>query len=158
MSELRVPTVAVAAEVLCCDGRSFLGRIFIPATSSHHSGPMRAQEWLNDPQPFFPFLPDASKTPVILNKSEVLVISVAAVADRGDVIEEGGDGEQLEQRVCVEAERRRMEGTVVIDMPPNHRRLLDYLNRAEAFLTLRDGDRHHLVRKERITRVRELKE
>ena len=30
-----------------------------------------------------------------------------------------------------------------------------YLNRFEIFLTLRDGERHHLVQKHRITRVME---
>ena len=43
-------------------------------------------------------------------------------------------------------------------MPEANRRVLDYLNRPEAFLTLREGDRHHLVRKARITRVVEIRE
>jgi hypothetical protein len=33
--------------------------------------------------------------------------------------------------------------------------VLDLLNRPGAFLTVRDGDHHHLVRKSRITRVSE---
>jgi hypothetical protein len=43
-------------------------------------------------------------------------------------------------------------------MPEEHRRVLDYLNRPGRFLTLRDGDRHHLVQKNRITRVQETRE
>jgi hypothetical protein len=155
MSELRVPTVAVTAEILCADGRSFLGRIFIPVLSSHHSGPMRAEEWLNEPARFFPFLPDDAQAPMLLNKREVLVLSVAALADAGQ-IPEGSDSPV--RRVAIEAEDRRLEGTVIIDMPHGHTRVLDYLNRPEAFVTVRDGDRHHLVQKERITRVIELKE
>src|SRR6185503_1648677 len=57
-SELRVPTVAMVAEVACLDGRAFRGRVFVPASSSMHDGPMRAAEWMNGPGLFFPFLPD----------------------------------------------------------------------------------------------------
>ena len=155
MSELRVPTIALAAEVLCADGRTFSGRIFVPASASRHPGPMRPEEWMNEPVPFFPFLPDEAQAPVILNKREVLVITVPAAADAGDV-EEGADAPV--RRLAIEAADRRFTGQVVIDMPNNQQRVLDYLNRTEAFLTLRDLDRHHLVLKERITRVSEIRE
>ena len=58
--------------------------------------------------------------------------------------------------MVVECAGQRLEGELLIDMPENHRRVLDLLNRAEAFLTVRVGDRHHLVRKARITCVVEL--
>ena len=51
---------------------------------------------------------------------------------------------------------RALDGDVVIDMPINHSRVLDLLNRPGAFLNVRDGDRHHLVCKARVTRVNEL--
>ena len=76
MSELRVPTIALDAEIVCGDGTWFAGRIFLPAASSHHSGAMRPDEWMNDSTPFFPFLPANSAAPVILNKAEVVVLSV----------------------------------------------------------------------------------
>ena len=41
-------------------------------------------------------------------------------------------------------------------MPAGHARVLDLLNRPGAFLNVRDGERHHLVAKARITRVSEL--
>jgi hypothetical protein len=43
-------------------------------------------------------------------------------------------------------------------MPEGHQRVLDYLNRPDPFLIVRDGDREHLVRKQRITRVIEPRE
>ena len=46
-----------------------------------------------------------------------------------------------------------LAGTVAIDMPPSHCRVIDYLNFSDPFLTLHDGPRHHLVRKQRITLV-----
>jgi len=155
MGELRVPTVAFPAEAVCADGRSFLGRIFVPAAASRHAGSMRAEEWMNEGTSFFPFLPDDSRTSVLLNKDELLVLSVSASADQGGVVEEA---EAPARRVAVECGARCFEGTLLIEMPSNQSRVLDYLNRPGLFLTLREGDRHHLVRKSRITRVVELPE
>jgi hypothetical protein len=155
MSELRVPTVALAAEVLCADGRAFAGRIFLPASASRHSGPMRPEEWMNETPSFFPFLPDDGDAPVILNKQEIVVLSVEAMVDE----EPPAEGVQvLERSVCVECQERRLEGVVRIEMPKNQSRVLDHLNRGEPFLTLREGQRHHLIRKQRITRVYETRE
>jgi hypothetical protein len=154
MSELRVPTVAMAAEVLCADGRSFRGRVFVPALASRHSGPMRLEEWLNEPTQFFPFLPDDAGSPVLMNKREVLVMTFTA----SPANEEAPEPETPRRRVAVECEARRLEGVLVIDMPSHLRRVLDCLNRPQMFLTLHDDQRHHLVQKERITRVLEIPE
>jgi hypothetical protein len=155
LSELRVPTVALNAEVLCGDDRTFLGRIFVPAAASGHSGAMRPEEWMNEASDFFPFLPDDATEPVILNRREILIISVPAAADADQVLEEASNPRR---RVTIECGGRRLEGHIVIDMPQNQLRVLDYLNRPGLFLTLRDGERHHLIRKRRITRVVEHRE
>jgi hypothetical protein len=154
MSELRVPTVAMAAEVLCADGRSFRGRVFIPALASRHTGPMRLEEWLNEPTQFFPFLPDDANSPVLMNKREVLVMTFPSPPADEDSLEP----EIPHRRVAVECEARRLEGVLVIDMPSHLSRVLDCLNRPQMFLTLHDGNQHHLVQKERITRVLEIPE
>ncbi|PYQ55359.1 MAG: hypothetical protein DMF78_02275 [Acidobacteria bacterium] len=150
---LRVPTVALDAEIVCADGTWFVGRIFLPAASEHHSGAMRPDEWMNDASPFFPFLPANASEPVILNKTEVVVLTVPEEAhppeeDMGNPV----------RRVQVECRERTLSGNVIIDMPEGHQRVLDYLNRPEAFLIVHDGDRTHLVRKARITRVLEPRE
>jgi len=152
---LRVPTVALDAEVLCADGRTFLGRIFVPPSASHHQGAMRPEEWMSESTDFFPFLPDKATVPIILNKPEILILSVPAAADAGDVAE---GVTVIERRVAVVVGGRRILGTIVLDMPQSHCRVLDYLNRGQRFLTLRDGDRHHLIQKARITRVEEPRE
>jgi hypothetical protein len=153
MNELKVPTVALYAEVLCADGRRLSGRMFVPATAPRHDGAMRAGEWLNEPAPFFPFLLDGDQAPVLLNKRSVLVVSVEADSNRGEVADEA---ELPMRRVVVEVEQERVTGALLIDMPEGLTRVLDYLNRPAAFLTVREGDRHHLVRKNRISRVVEL--
>ena len=58
MDDLRVPTVPVPAEILCADGSRLTGTVFLPPAASHHDGPTRPEEWINDGRPFFPFLPE----------------------------------------------------------------------------------------------------
>jgi hypothetical protein len=155
MSELTVPTVPLDADVTCADGRRFRGCLFVPAAAATHAGPTRAEDWMNEPTPFFPFASKEGGPPVLLNKREVLFVTVAAGADEGDLPE---GTENPSWHVAVEAESQRLEGVFVVDLPQDHTRVLDYLNRPLAFVTLRDGDRHHLIQKERITRVLEISE
>jgi hypothetical protein len=150
VSELRVPTVAMSAEVICVDGRSFRGRIFVPASSSTHGRPMRATEWMNGGGHFFPFLPDDSDASVMLNKGEVLMVSVDSEDELGEPVE-------VDRSVAVECGARVLEGHLHIDMPIHHSRVLDYLNRGDMFLQLHDGERLHLVQKRNITRVIEVR-
>jgi hypothetical protein len=148
----QIPRLLRAAEVLVADGRVLRGRVFLPATAASHPGAMRAEEWMNDPLPFFPFLPDGEGSPVILNKDRLVVVTVAASADRDETLDEVG---APVRRVNVECGALRLTGDVLVDMPANHSRVLDLLNRPGAFLNVRDGERHHLVSKTRITRVSE---
>ncbi len=153
--EFKVPTVALAAEATMADGRRFRGRIFLPTAAHDHAGSMRPEEWMNDGVEFFPFLLDEAGAPVLLNKREVVALTVPATADRDLTLEAV---HPPERRLHLECGARRFEGTIVLDMPENHSRVLDYLNRPGAFLILRDGERHHLVAKGRITRVTETRE
>jgi hypothetical protein len=108
---------------------------------------------MNDNTPFFPFLPANGTAAVILNKSEVVVLSVYAVLPP-----EEATVASPHRRVQVECRERVVGGVLIIDMPEGHQRVLDYLNQPEQFLIVYDGDREHLVRKSRITRVVEIGE
>ncbi len=155
MSELSVPTVVLPVEVECADGRVFQGRVFIPSASATHDGPTRAEEWMNDATQFFAFLPDGLDAPVLMNKRELLVLSLSLPPGP---TADGGEAEGPIHHVRVEAEKRTLVGDLAVDMPPTHQRVLDYLNRAESFLLLREGNVRHLIQKERITRVIEVHE
>lgn len=152
----RVPTTALEAEILSADGRTFLGQVFVPDVASTYRGPMRAAEWLNESAPFFPFRPADGSGSVLLNRNEVLVFTVAA-EDDGDA-EETDETGGVRRRVIVECRDRTFEGEIVIDMPPHMRRVSDFLNGPDPFLIVRGKDRHHLIRKARISRVIEPKE
>jgi hypothetical protein len=153
MSELRVPTIALVAQVTCADGRVFAGRVFVPAAALQHSGPMRPEEWINEPAAFFPFLPDREDEPVLFNKAAVAAISLSASGPD----EESATAPATLRDLTVECGTLRFEGELRIDMPQGRRRVLDALNRPEPFLALHAGRRQHLVHKRHVTRVLERK-
>jgi hypothetical protein len=150
--EFRVPRVLRAAEVLSADGRRTRGRVFLPAAAEAHPGAMRAEEWMNDPAEFYPFLPDGEGAPTILSKAQTVIVTVMASADEDGTLE---SAPAPVRRVHVECGSVGIEGEVVMDLPAQQSRVLDLLNREEAFLTIRDGELHHLVHKSFITRVTE---
>jgi hypothetical protein len=155
MSELRVPVVSVPAEALCADGRVFAGRIFLPASAASHLGPTRPEEWMNGPAAFFPFQLDEGGVPVILNKHEVLWLSVPAPAFEAEIADLAG---LITRFVQIECGVHTVAGMLLIDMPEHRSRVLDHLNRPEGFLTVWEGERHHLVNKCRITRIADRRE
>lgn len=154
MQELVVPTRTLEVEIVYGDGRSHSGRIFLPAVAHHHEGPMRPDEWIREGGSFFPFLPTGRSRAVLLNKRQLVALSVPRTS------EEQGREELPERIVRVEVEcgERRFCGELHIDMPEGRSRVLDYANRDEAFLALADGDRYHLIRKVFITRISEIAE
>jgi hypothetical protein len=156
MAEFRVPTVALPAEILSAEGQTLIGRIFVPASAYRHTGAMRAEEWLDEPADFFPFLADGAKTSVILNKRQVLVLSIPAAAEGDEPAAEEEAGTR--RQVKVRCGGRDFEGTVLIEMPESQSRVLDHLNRPGRFLGLWDGERHRLIHKGHITSVQENRE
>jgi hypothetical protein len=156
MAEFRVPTNALPAEIVCDDGQALVGRIFVPASASRHSGAMRAGEWLDEPADFFPFLSDGASSSVILNKRHVLVVSVAAAAEGVEHLEEDEAG--TKRTVRVRCGEREFEGAVLIEMPEGQSRVLDHLNRPCRFLGLSDGGRHLFIQMAHITSVQENRE
>jgi hypothetical protein len=153
MHDFKVPTVQLATELHCVDGAVLRGHVYMAALSAVHAGPMQPQEWINSPPAFFPFRCEDA-TMMLVNKHQVLAMSVVTppTGPEDELWESAG----LVRRVAVEAGGKRFEGDAVIDMPENQRRLVDYLNRPEAFLCLVSGENDVLVRKELISRAFEV--
>jgi hypothetical protein len=152
---LRVPTLPLAAEIRYFDERPMIGRIFLPSAAQHHDGPMRPDEWMNQTTLFFPFQHADGGRPVILNKRYVVVLTIAL-----DGLPFAGDDEEavVPSRVRVQCGTLELTGDLYIAAPETQRRLLDFANRNEAFLSLHDGDRRHLIQKNRITTITEIVE
>ncbi|HET7710375.1 MAG TPA: hypothetical protein VFL80_00445 [Thermoanaerobaculia bacterium] len=150
--ELRVPTIPLEAEIRYANGQLMTGRIFLPARAIHHTGAMRPDEWINQSSTFFPFVVAAEKGARILNKKYVVVLTVPAQHDEIDLIEELG----VARRVHVECGGTAVEGIVHVNMPDTQSRVLDWVNRPEPFLLVRESNRWHIVQKNRITMLTEL--
>jgi hypothetical protein len=150
--ELRVPTITLDAEIRYFDERPLKGRVFLPSRAQKHEGQMRPDEWINLSSIFFPFLVEDEPRPRILNKRYVVVLTVDGWRDEIEEIEEIG----VARKVRVECGSLTIEGVVHVNMPENQSRLLDWVNRPESFLLVREGERWHIVQKNRITTLTEL--
>ncbi len=148
MNELSVPTVPLEVEIETADGWRRRGRIFVPASTSHHEGPERAGEFINAPVPFFAFLVDGEEPACLLSKHTVVCLTVPAESDREDSAELA-----TSHYVTVVAAEREIAGLLPIDMPAERSRVIDVLNGPGAFLRLVAGEVHHLVRKSAIVRL-----
>jgi hypothetical protein len=146
-----VPRLLRPAELLCSDGRALHGRVFLPVAEGHPRA-VHVMEWLEEPAPFFPFLPDGEGQPVLLNKLHVLVLTVFSATDPEEAAPETG---APRRRIHVDCGAVSLDGEVVIDMPASHSRVLDLLNRPGQFLALWGSGRCHFVRKSGISRIGE---
>ena len=159
-----VPTTTLRAEVRFADGSCQRGLLYLPPAAARHAGPMRPEERLNDSDDFLPFLPEGCTEPVMLNKHQVMVLSLDAAEDEKlrEPWEAVGGVTPLpaapEQRVVLECTGLRLEGVLVMDVPQHQQRLLDLLNRQERFVRLRSDGKLHLVSRERIVRASDVSE
>ncbi len=153
MHDLRVPTISLPVEIRCTDGQSVLGEIFLPSQSSRQPGPMRPEEWIEGAHAFFPFRSQEAGALTIVNRDNVVAVTVPADANLDPADELPGTPVS---RVAVNAAGATFAGDIVIDMPPGHQRVADWLNAPEAFITVRSGSVHHLIQKRHVTRVVEL--
>lgn len=153
MDDFRVPTTSLPVEIHGTNGQHVLGEIFLPAQSSLQPGPMRPDEWSDTVHAFFPFRSRETDGLAILNRDTVVAITVpaSANADEGEL--------WMDSPIChvaVEAGGQRYEGDILVDTPPGHQRVADWLNAPGAFITVRSGLAHHLIHKRHVTRVVEL--
>ncbi len=147
---LHIPRLLRTAEIVCADGGVRRGRVFLPAAAPPKSGAMGVAHWLEESTVFFPFLPDGEGRPVLVNKEQLLVLTVAA-ADAGDPLEVPAPRRQ----VRVRSGTLEIEGEIAIEMPATHSRVLDVLNRPDTFLAVTSGTRVHFIRKSQVVRVDE---
>lgn len=146
--DLRVPTVSMTAEVTLDDGKILTGRVFLPAMASRHPGQPRPDEWINQPSGFFPFLIDGEENALILNKATVAALSFSATPELSVDRNMG-----FTAAVEVTWAGGQVEGLLLIDMPAERTRVLDYLNHTGQFIPLWTSQTYYLIRRDCITGI-----
>ncbi len=81
MDDLRVPTTSLPAEILCADGETVQGEVFLPAQSARQPGPMPPDEWVESVHVFFPVRSTKTRALTIVNRDTVVAITVPAAAN-----------------------------------------------------------------------------
>jgi hypothetical protein len=138
---LRVPTVTLAAEIRYFDERPMRGQIYLPAAAQRHGGPMLPDEWMNQTTAFFPFQPDEGAA-IILNKRYVVVLTVGLESLPFAMDDETA---ARPKRVAIRCGSLELTGHIFVAAPETQSRV-------------HDGDRRHLIQKNRITTITEIAE
>ena len=118
---------------------------------------MRPDEWSDTVHTFFPFRARDAACSTIFNLDAVVAFTVPVTGTESDAgVHDAALADAPITRVAIDAGGARFEGHVIIDMPPNHQRVADWLNAPGAFITVRAAGIHHLIHKRHITRVVEM--
>jgi hypothetical protein len=156
VSEFTVPTAQLRLALWLTDGRTLEGDVFLPARSPLRDGPMLAGEWANVAPAFVPLRPAIGSEVMLVNRSHIVAMALPAGVPAVDPVE------WLDvpvQRVIIETTcGRRVEGRLAVNMPRHRQRVVDWVNGADAYLTLDVDGRAHLVQKAHITRIVQLGE
>jgi len=157
MTEIfRIPKRQVPAQVLIPGHAPLPMTLFLAELAGTHAGGERPSDLLNGGQTFFPAT-DLQGSTVFLQRDAVMVVTVAAVHEMGDDPESvtplvSDEATQVSLDVLLE-DGSILRGTTRFLMPEGKRRLQDFLNLPDRFLLLEEGERVHLINKQRIVRL-----
>ncbi len=159
--EYRVPKHRVPATVRMANGAVRSVELFAGDHAERHDGAERPSDLLGTDAPFLP-VEDEEEGFLLIHKPSVSLVTVALEAevgaepvdaeDRALVDPEMEGVQRKEVRLALD-DGTEVRGLMALVLPPGERRLQDFLNAADRFVRLRDGDRVRLANLERIARV-----
>lgn len=152
MSDYRIEKSRWPVVVKTHSGETVAGEMFLQPHGRPDGGAERPIDILNAAEPFFPLaLPDGEM--VLLAKSQVLEVATESTDEVADEV-------PLARPALIEvrlASGDTHAGAVFLELPSDHPRLLDFLNRAgQRFFTLHGTDRRLLISRQALERVRPL--
>lgn len=157
-----VPKHEINAELILPGVEPRRIRLFLAERAERHSGRERPSDLLTVSEASFFAIREPEGDVALVRRDAVVVLSVPASAEAGPerVLQPaGGEADASSDVALVETVRvqmedgREVEGTIREMMPTGERRILDYLNRADPFVPLRDGDTIRFVNRARISCV-----
>ena len=157
--EYRVAKKEVIAEVTIAGEKPAVLTLFLAGQTRRHAGEERPSDLLNGPDIFLPAIDHTGKVR-LLRRDAVVVMTVPAEHEPGAAGPEAEtaplpSSRHAEVEVILES-GAVIRGTVEYDMPETRSRLIDYLNREDRCLAVRQAGRVHLVNKRQIARVNEV--
>jgi len=153
-ADYRVPVTTKEAVIEFPNGCQSAGLVYLPTAAPDHDGAMRLVEWLNAPEPFFPFRIHGEEEAVLINKHLVMSLTAYHDRDSGDY-DETTDGTSR-RAVRVETLRGVVSGRMIVDTPYHKRRVLDILNSDKRFIFLLDSGKEVHINKIFIIKAMEI--
>jgi len=121
-----LPRTAVPAHLLLTEGDLREGDVFVMERFPQHDGAESVLEMLNRPEGFFAFRPEDGADALLVSKAHTVSVSTdrqAPIADPARLSAAKLLGVEL-----VLAGGSTIGGWASVELPPQHSRLLDYLN------------------------------
>ena len=121
-----LPRTAVSAYLLLTEGDLRAGDVFVMEGVPQHDGPETVLEMLNRPEGFFAFRPADGADALLVSKTHTVSLATdrqAPIADPARLSAAKLLGVEL-----VLAGGSTIGGWASVELPPQHSRLLDYLN------------------------------
>ncbi len=151
MEALRVPKRRIEAEVLLPGGAVRRVALFLSEAASSHAGPERPSDVLNGREDFLPAFDEEAGTMTFLNRAGVAAVRVARPLE-----EDEADSLTLPTEHEIEVLLDggvALRGLVSYLRPPDHSRLVDFLNEPAPFFRLLEESSVALVNKRHVSRV-----
>jgi hypothetical protein len=151
MDVYRIEKSRIPVLVTLCHGEELAGDMFVQGYAALHYGPERPSDILNDQHEYFP---------LALSDSETLLISKQSVREVNALSSSRDDWRLVpawrQQQVKLRfADGTTLAGTVDLELPGDHPRLLDFLNKTDAlFVPVLTSDGTRLVNREFIESIR----
>jgi hypothetical protein len=151
MDELRVPKRRTPVEIQLRHGVIHRFAVFLGDFAHDHSGPERLSDLLNDSGDFVPAYDLDSDSMTFLNREGVLVARLPGHAEL-EVAEQLTLPTEHDVEIVLE-DGARLRGLVSYVLPPDHSRLIDFLNDAPLFFRLFEQTSVALINKRHVASV-----
>jgi len=155
VSLFSLPRTAVLARVLMTQGVTHLGELYVMERVPQHDGPETVVEMLNRREAFFAFRPESGEELLLMSKMHTVSVSLdrqAPIADPARL-----SAAKLLGLEIVLAGGSTLSGWASAELPPEHARLLDYLNTfREPFFALWTHAATYYVNRAHVVYVRPL--
>lgn len=153
MSDYRIEKSRSPVVIKTHSGETITGEMFLQPFARPDGGTERPGDILNGGDPFFPVsMPDGEL--ILVAKEQVLELVTDVGRDEYDERSKFARPAVVEVRL-ISGERHA--GAIFLELPVEHSRLLDFMNRDdERFLTLHGSDHLILINRQMIEHVRPL--